>query len=224
MSNEVMVRAALLSWVLEKDYINPTTGVTIPAGTRIFITPETTADAVLISQTETLGDLWGSLSKTGHTHSTATQSANGFLSSSDKLKIDGYGYGVCDTAAATAEKVVAANGFHLHDGSFLCVKFTQTNTAASPTLNVNGSGAKNIYFQGAVIESGWLVANVPYFFRYNGTQFEVVATDITIYQTQLASALANITRLQGRVATLEVRLTELISWCKAQGYEESIAS
>jgi hypothetical protein len=49
-----------------------------------------------------------------------------------------------------------------------------TNTAANPTLNVNSTGAKAIYYRGAAISAGYLAANRTYEFVYNGTQYELV--------------------------------------------------
>ena len=51
-------------------------------------------------------------------------------------------YGVCDTGAGTAAKVVYIKGFTLRVGVVIHVKFTNANTHATPTLNVNRSGAK----------------------------------------------------------------------------------
>ena len=53
-------------------------------------------------------------------------------------------YGTCSTAAGTAAKTVACTGFALVTGAEITVKFTVTNTAANPTLNVNNTGAKFI--------------------------------------------------------------------------------
>ena len=83
-------------------------------------------------------------------------------------------YGTCSTAAATAAKTVACTGFALVTGAEITVKFTVTNTAANPTLNVNSTGAKAIYYRGAAISAGYLAANRTYTFRYNGTQYELV--------------------------------------------------
>lgn len=85
-----------------------------------------------------------------------------------------FNYGTCSTAAATAEKTVACTGFSLATGSEITVKFTVTNTAANPTLNVNSTGAKAIYYRGAAISAGYLAENHTYTFRYNGTQYELV--------------------------------------------------
>ena len=53
-------------------------------------------------------------------------------------------YGVCSTAAATAAKTVTidfSGTLALFTGLTVRVKFTNANTAANPTLNVNGTGA-----------------------------------------------------------------------------------
>ena len=57
--------------------------------------------------------------------------------------------GFCSTAAATADKVVTINNFTLADYSTICVTFQNVNTAENPSLNVNGTGAKSIYLNGA---------------------------------------------------------------------------
>lgn len=68
-------------------------------------------------------------------------------------------YATCATAAATAAKVAyvegveATSGFTLLTGTTIHVKFTNTNTAANPTLNVNGTGAKAIMRYGTTAVS-----------------------------------------------------------------------
>ena len=55
-------------------------------------------------------------------------------------------YGVCNTAAATAAKTVSMSSFNTPiNGMTIHVYFTYSNTASSPTLNVNTTGAKPIY-------------------------------------------------------------------------------
>lgn len=83
-------------------------------------------------------------------------------------------YGVCSTAAATAAKVVTFDNFVLETGAEISVKFTIANTAANPTLNVNSTGAKAIYYRGAAISAAYLKANGIYKFIYNGTQYDLV--------------------------------------------------
>lgn len=83
-------------------------------------------------------------------------------------------YGTCSTAAATAAKTVAVSGFVLEVGATATVKFSYTNSASNPTLNVNSTGAKSIYYNGAAITSSYLVANRVYTFVYDGTNYLVV--------------------------------------------------
>ena len=100
-------------------------------------------------------------------------------------------YGSCATAAATVEKVVDCTGFTLATGSRIIVKFTVTNTAASPTLNVNSTGAKAIYYRGAAISKGYLAANRTYEFVYNGTQYELVGDINTDTNTKVTQSLTS---------------------------------
>ncbi len=77
-------------------------------------------------------------------------------------------------AAATAAKTVTLNGFNLATGAKVAVKFTVTNTAANPTLNVNGTGAKSLKYRGAAISTDALAANRIYEFIYDGTDYVFV--------------------------------------------------
>ena len=82
-------------------------------------------------------------------------------------------YGSCSTAAGTAAKTVSAGDFSLETGAAVVVKFTNTNTASNPTLNVSGTGAKAIYHKGAAINPNYLRAGFVYTFTYNGTQWDL---------------------------------------------------
>ena len=138
-----------------------------------------------------------------HTHNYAgSSSAGGAATSAAKLStgkaIDGVTfdgsaaithYGTCSTAAATAAKTVACTSYTLVTGSRIVVKFTVTNTAASPTLNVNSTGAKAIQYRGAAITAGYLAANRTYEFIYDGTNYQLVG-DIDTNTTYSAGTAA----------------------------------
>lgn len=89
-------------------------------------------------------------------------------------------YVVCSTAGSTAAKVayiggtVAQEGFTLTTGVTVYVKFTYTNTAANPTLNINSCGAKAMQRNGVALASGELQANCVYAFLYDGTNWQLV--------------------------------------------------
>lgn len=95
-------------------------------------------------------------------------------------------FGTCGTAAATAAKTVSitTGTFTLEAGARVTVKFSNANTAGTPTLNVNSTGAKNIYSKGSQITSGsnksLLAGTVD--FIYDGTQWHLIGNYIdTIY-------------------------------------------
>ena len=85
----------------------------------------------------------------------------------------GRGYGTCATAAATAAKVGTLSGFVRNTGAVVGIKFTYANTAAYPTLNVNGTGAAYIYDYSTSTypASGAMLAGGTHFFQFNGTQW-----------------------------------------------------
>lgn len=83
-------------------------------------------------------------------------------------------YAVCSTAAGTAAKTVTISGFRLFTGAVAYIKFSVKNTAAKPTLNISGTGAKAIWYQGAAISSSYLNANRTYAFIYDGSVYQLI--------------------------------------------------
>lgn len=87
-------------------------------------------------------------------------------------------YATCTTAKATAAKVatvIDSQAFTLMEGVTVHVKFTYSNTASSPTLNVSGSGAKAIMRYGTTAvstaaASSWRDGAVVAF-TYDGTNW-----------------------------------------------------
>ena len=80
-------------------------------------------------------------------------------------------YGTCSTAAATAAKTVTWAGFILTTGATILVKFSNANSASSPTLNVNSTGAKTVIYHNAALTSSlyyWSAGDVCEFV-YDGT-------------------------------------------------------
>lgn len=87
-------------------------------------------------------------------------------------------YGTCSTAAGTAAKTVTITGFKLVTGASVKIKFDNTNTASSPTLNVNSTGAKSILYRGNAPVS--LTNYHIYEFVYDGTYWRLVSGEITM--------------------------------------------
>ena len=86
--------------------------------------------------------------------------------------------GVCSTSADTAAKTVSVDGdFTLTAGVFVAIRFEQKNSASNPTLNVNNTGAKAIFYRGAA----WKTSQDParqydtILMTYDGTQWMISA-------------------------------------------------
>lgn len=120
-------------------------------------------------------------------------------------------YGTCSTASATAEKAVTVSSkyWDMTAGSIITVKFTNTNTAQNPTLNINGTGALPIIYNVSAISTTNLMyagsANRYITYVYTGTAFVFIGwsidnstgyNDATTSKSGLMSA-ADKTKLDG---------------------------
>lgn len=92
-------------------------------------------------------------------------------------------YATCDTTASTVAKVAyisgtsASSGVTLTQGLTIHVKFTYTNTAANPTLSVNGTTAKAIKCcgttaAGTTTDTSWF-AGETVTLTYDGTYWQL---------------------------------------------------
>lgn len=98
-------------------------------------------------------------------------------------------YGTCNTAGGTAAKVVnditQFDSTYLVAGTTIFIKFTNANTVANPTLNVNGTGAIAIKRYGTTAPSttrelSWSAGSVCNFV-YDGTYWQMVGWKNTTY-------------------------------------------
>lgn len=89
-------------------------------------------------------------------------------------------YGTSSTASGTAAKVVTCADYKLVKGSIIGVLFTAENTAATPTLNVNTTGAKSIYIGNTAPNALTNVlkwsANTMLYFMYDGTYYRYITS------------------------------------------------
>lgn len=83
-------------------------------------------------------------------------------------------YAECETATATVAKTASCPGYVLETGAEITVKFVSGNTAASPTLNVNSTGAKAIHCNGEAIPKDAILADGVYKFVYDGTNYVLI--------------------------------------------------
>lgn len=84
-------------------------------------------------------------------------------------------------AGSTAAKTINAEGYSLINGGSIKIKFNNKNTADNATLNINGTGAKPIIYNGAVTSASntWAAGEVVelYYYSYNGGAFYARSLD-----------------------------------------------
>lgn len=107
----------------------------------------------------------------------------------------GPAYGESSTAAATAAKTATISGFKLVTGASVFIKFTNANTAANPTLNINDgnadTGAKAIKVGDVAFKD--LMAGKITQLMYDGTCYQVVSDGVFLYTTITTSTSASVT-------------------------------
>lgn len=99
-------------------------------------------------------------------------------------------YGECSTATDTAAKAVTVqDGFSLTSGACVRVKFTNAN-ASIPTLNVNNTGAKAVWWKGAshtlAPDYMWNAGSVIDFV-YDGTRWNIVDNGLNFVTASYSS-------------------------------------
>lgn len=129
----------------------------------------------------------------------------------------GIAYGTCATAAATAAKVVTSSGFELKTGAVILVKFTYANTVASPTLNVNSTGAKSIVTYGtSAIGTYYWKPLQTILLVYDGTYWVAVNTSVatTTYYglTKLSSSVTSTSTALAATASAVKQAYDRNSW------------
>ena len=82
---------------------------------------------------------------------------------------------ICSTASATVAKVATLDGYALTSGDRIPLYMTNNNTASTPTLNVNSTGAKTIRINGSTVVTA-THKNLPagfYMAHYDGTYWNL---------------------------------------------------
>jgi len=86
----------------------------------------------------------------------------------------GLGFGVCDTAADTAAKVVAIPSFILLKNMPVSIRFTNAINVDSATLNISSTGDKPILIEGAALQPGVVKTGNVVTLIYDGTNWNIV--------------------------------------------------
>ena len=89
-------------------------------------------------------------------------------------------YGTSLTLATNSSKTVTCDDYYLTKGSIIGVLFSFGNTTSTPTLNINNTGAKNIYIGNSTPNSTTNVLkwsnNTMVYFMYDGTNYRYITS------------------------------------------------
>ena len=120
------------------------------------------------NNTYVLAELWGD----------TTTNVWGFETTSlvESLNELGICYANCTTAFITTAKTAAATNYKLVLGGLVAIKFTNSVIAHS-TLDINDTGAKDIYYNGVAIQSNIIQSGDIALFVYNGRRYELLTTN-----------------------------------------------
>lgn len=98
----------------------------------------------------------------------------------------GHGYATCDTAAAITAKTATLSSYTLAVGGIVNVRFANGNTASKPTLNINGQGAKSIYYNNAALtDTNLIKAGDVVTFIYS-SYYRIIAINGKYFDAQTA--------------------------------------
>lgn len=123
-------------------------------------------------------------------------------------------YGTCGTAAATAAKVASVSSFLLYSGVAVSIKMTYPNTAASPTLNINGTGAKAIYTNG--VRYAYWSAGAAVTFVYDGTNWQVCSVPVYANTATIGNPVGGNVYIDGDSVDLRNSSTTMASFLSYQ--------
>ena len=196
-----------LSTITTNNGLTKTTNITNTVNT---VSQTATGNSSKISSlTNTLGTNADGTTKAGdivHQVSQIDQDLDGVTTRVSKTEVKLAGqYATSSTGAGTTAKVAtitpAVTGWALYTGATVTVKFSTANTATTPTLNVNSTGAKTIKgYKGAALtekEYKW-AANDAITFIYDGTNWLMQSSSTEA--TRLSTAEASITTNAGNIA------------------------
>lgn len=148
-------------------YAVSTSGTTAPSGGNVWKATVPTVPAgqylwTRVTYTYTSGSPTStySVAKQGANGANGKDGANGKNGTNGRDGANGKMlYGTCATAAATAAKVATASGVtSLYAGLTVTITFANANSSDACTLNVSGTGAKQLWAWGAQVKRGvsWL--------------------------------------------------------------------
>lgn len=149
-------------------------------------------------------------------------SAKEFVDSAASAVIPPLWYGTSSTASGTSIKVVDCTGFQLATGAVIAVKFSNAQTyTGSVYLNVNGTGAKQVYgiprstTSNTRLDGAWESSEVK-LFAYDGTYWRMIDQNIIT-----SSQLSTLESTLGLSGTTSLRLFEILKKLASDAFVET---
>ena len=138
------------------------------------------------------------------THLRAVRDSNGTTLESmmQDVREMAVGYYECSTPGSTAAKTITTDSSVFLSTKILCkVKFVEKNTANNTTMNINGTGAKALYYNGvrAAANNSWYPNEVVDLY-YDGTNCQAKSCadtleyDVSLHQTHEITEITKTTR------------------------------
>lgn len=122
-------------------------------------------------------------------------------------------YATSSSSASTSSKTATVQepeGFELKEGVVVSVKFTNANSASSPTLNVDSTGAKPIRTLGT--SSAYWAAGQTVLFVYDGTYWQVASAPVWASNVTVGNPGAQNVLIDGTHVALRNGTTEFSSF------------
>lgn len=122
-------------------------------------------------------------------------------------------YATSSSSASTSSKTATVQepeGFELKEGVVVSVKFTNANSANSPTLNVDSTGAKPIRTLGTA--SAYWAAGQTVLFVYDGTYWQVASAPVWASTVTVGNPGAQNVLIDGTHVALRNGTTEFSSF------------
>lgn len=146
----------------------------------------------------------------------ATKDNGGVISAEDKSKLDNVNinspiaYAVYNDTSTDAEVTTTSGYFpkELVAGARVTIKIT-SSLMFIKTLNVNGTGAKNVYYAGNSMVSGMIDRYNVYDFIYDGTYYRILGVDTGInsqYTAKIAVGASATSKTNGNAENGNVHL------------------
>ena len=138
------------------------------------------------------------------THLRAVRDSNGTTLESmmQDVREIAVGYYECSTPGSTAAKAITIDSSVSLSTKILCkVKFVEKNTVNNATMNINGTGAKALYYNGvrAAANNSWYPNEVVDLY-YDGTNYQAKSCadtleyDVSLHQTHEITEITKTTR------------------------------